>query len=500
MLVPSDIPELLKPGRTILLPGRILVSPHGKLIWNRKKTAILSSRLTKKYIGVPVYFIEGDKALGIIEIKKPRKINLEEARKLRTKHKVSDEEMKRWWTRKKTLYYYPIELISKFDPPKEIVRPKGAQVWLQMVTFKSLDMVNPAKMTDEELIKAHEKLHKMWREVTGSKEDVMNYHILIKNELLERKLEHKNIDELDKKSQKFQERFNKAGYKLSFYGTKGLVEEEGPGHRFHTSVLYEFQGKKLLVDYGEINRGNIKELKPDYVLISHAHPDHIGGCSDLAVVISKDTEKEIPELYKDFNIDTRAKYESYKTFNLGPFKITPIPVLHSLRAKMHVFLIQMGDKKVLQATDILGWHSGDREKYVKDLDVAIIDGSSLTRTLARRKGKSGEPFGHASIINQLKNWYPPEKVKRIIVTHLGKEPLSLGDDELLSKMKEITKVPITIATDNTVINLSEDAAPIYTSGKVMGRPIFLKDILPYFKNFIIQKPICYITRDEVNQG
>ncbi|MCD6402678.1 MBL fold metallo-hydrolase, partial [bacterium] len=500
MLVPSDIPNLLKPGRTVLLPGRILVSPHGKLIWNRKKTAILSSRLMEKYIEVPVYLIEGEKALGIIEIKKPKKISLQEAKKLRNKHRVSDKEINEWWKGKKFLYYYPVKLISKFDPPKEIIRPEGAQVWLQSVTFKSLDMVDPSELTDEELIGTHEKVHKMWEEGAASKEDIINYHILIKNELLNRKLSHKDIDSLDRESKQFQERFSKAGYKVSFYGTKGLVEEEGPGHRFHTSILYEFQGKRLLVDYGKINQGNIGKLGADYILISHAHPDHIGGCSDLSVIISKDTEKEIPNLYKDFNIDARTKYESYKTFSLGPFKITPIPVLHSLRAKMHVFLIQMGDKRVLQATDILGWHSGDKEKYVKNIDLAIIDGSSLTKTLARKKNKEGEPFGHASIVNQLKNWYTPDKVKRVIVTHLGKETLALGDDELLAKIKEITKVPVVIATDNIVINLSEDTAPIYTSGKVLGKRIFLKDILPYFKNFLIQRPICYLTGGLVNQG
>jgi len=497
-LVPTDIPESLRPGKTIPLPGRILVSPQGTLIWERKKKAIVSSRKTEKYIGIPIYLIEDDKALGIIELKKPRKINLQEFKELRKYHKISDKEYKKWWASKKFLYYYPIELISKFEPTKEILRPTGSRVWLESVTFKSLDMVNPSGMTDEELIEVHEKLHKMWREAAGSKEDIMNYHILIRKELLSRKLKYGNIDELDKKSMEFQERFSKSGYKLTFYGTKGLVKEEGLGHRFHTSILYEFQGKKLLVDYGKTNQGNLAKIKPDYILVSHSHPDSIGGLQDSSIIVSKEIVKEIPELYKDFNINAKAEYEPYKTFRLGSFKITPIPVLHSIRAKMHVFLIQMGNKKVLQATDILSWHSGDREKYVKGLDLAIIDGSSLTKTLT--KGKSGESYGHSSVANQLKNWYSPKNVKRVIVTHLGKEPLSLGDNELLAKIKEMTKVPVAIATDNTVINLGENLAPIYTSGKVMGRPIFLKDVLPYFKNFIIQKPLIYLTGGLVNRG
>jgi len=501
MLVPSDIPELIQPGRTIMLPGKILVKPHGTLIWQRKKKAIVSSRLFKKYIGIPVYLIEEDKALGIIELKEGRKIDLKEFKKLRKFHKISDSEYRKWWKGKKTLYYYPIELISKFDPPKEIIRPKGAQVWLEGVTFKSMNFGDPAKFSDEELLDMHKKLHKIWQQSAASKEECINYHILIKNEILKRKLKHEVMDDnLDKESKKFEERFSKEGYKVSFYGTKGLIEEEGPGHRFHTAILYEYKGKRLLVDYGEINQGNLSEIKPDYCLVSHSHPDHLLGLKDMSVIVSKETAKEIPNLYKDFNIDTRAKYESYKTFNLGPFKITPIPVLHSIRAKMHVFIIQMGDKKVLQATDILGWHSGDKEKYVKKLDLAIIDGSSLTRTLARRKGKAGEPYGHSSIANQLKNWYTVDNVKKIIITHLGKESLSYGDDVLLTKIKELTKIPAIIATDNTVINLSENSAPIYTSGKRMGKTLVLKEVLPYFKNFTIQRPLVYLTGGIVNRG
>ncbi|MHA1226259.1 MAG: ATP-dependent DNA ligase [Candidatus Hodarchaeales archaeon] len=501
LLVPSDIPQLLQPGRTVLLPGKILVKPHGTLIWKGKKKAIVSSRKFTKYIGIPVYLIEDNKALGIIEIKEGRKINLRKFKELRKFHQISEDERKRWWSKEKFLYYYPIELISKFDPPKEILRPKGAQVWLENVTFKSMNFGDPAKLSDEELLKLHREIHKIWQQSAASKEDCINYHILLKDEILKRKLEYEPFDDdLDKEAKKFKERFSKEGYKVTFYGTKGLIEEEGPGHRFHTSILYEYKGKRLLVDYGKINQGNLEKIKPDYILVSHSHPDHLLGLKDMAIIVSKETEKEVPNLYKDFNIDARTKYESYKTFNLGPFKITPIPVLHSIRAKMHVFLIEMGDKRVLQATDILGWHSGDREKYVKDLDLAIIDGSSLTRTLARRKGKKGEPYGHSSLINQLKNWYLPGKVKRIVVTHLGKEPLSYGDDVLLTKIRELTKVPIIIATDNIVINLSEGSAPIYTSGKRMGKLMILEEILPYFKDFIIQRPLIYLTGGIVNQG
>ena len=500
MITPSDIPELLKPGRTILLPGRILVSPHGKLIQKKKKTAILSSCPTEKYIGVPVYFIEGNKALGIIEIEKPRKIDLKDFENLKKFHQVSDEERKRWWKDKEFLYYYPIKLISCFEPSKEIERPKGAQVWLKAVTFKSLEMFNPNEMTDEELFETHSKLTTLWKEKVASKEELINYNLLVLNEIKNRKLNFPEETELDRESKKFQEEFSKAGFKITFFGTKGLVEEEGPRHRFHTSILYEFKGKKLLVDYGEKNQGKLSEIKPDFVLVSHSHPDHIGGLDDSQCIVSKDTAKEIPELYKDFNIDVRTQYKSYQTFELGPFKITPIPVLHSVRAKMHVFLIEMGDKRVLQATDILSWHSDDKEKYVKDLDLAIIDGSSFSKTLARRNVKYDEPFGHSSIINQLKNWYIKDKVKRIIITHLGKESLSMGDEELLKKCKEITEVPVAIAKDNVIINLSEGTAPIYTSGKVLGRRIHLKDVLPYFKDFMIQRPLAYLTGGLVNQG
>ncbi len=455
MLVPSDIPELLRPGKTVLMPGRIFASPHGISIWDKKKKAILSPRKDEIYTEGPVYLIEGGKALGIIIIGEPREVDLERAIELKNLHCISDLEIKNWWKASRPLYYYPVRLISKFDPPKSIVVPENSKKYLEVVKFESMEFADPGELLNEELLDAHGKVHKIWATIEIIGEETLKYHIILKNEMLKRKLEHENIDDLDEKSEEFQKQISKENFKVTFLGTKGLIKEEGPGHRFHTSILYEYMGEKLLIDYGEMNQGNLDEIKPDYILVSHAHPDHLLGLNNKSVIVSEETEKVFSKLYKNFGIDIKSTFGSYETFDLGPFKITSIPVLHSLEAPTYAFLISLGKKKVLHATDILKWHPGDKEKYIKDLDLAIIDGSSLEETISRREGKVGEPSGHESIRAQLKNWYTPDRVKKIIITHLGKEPISIGDDELTAKVREMTKVSIVIAKDGVVVDLSE---------------------------------------------
>ena len=193
MLVPSDIPELMKPGRTILLPGRILDLREEKIIGK----SIVSSKLTSRFIGVPIYLIKGNKALGIVMLKEPKSLTGGEIKELRKEYGFED--LSSW--ENKTLYLYPLKVISKFSPPKAIEAP--GETWAEVVTFKSMDLGNPKELIDEELLDAHRKLHKMWIEFSGSKEDILNYHILIVNELNRRKIKFKKYnDDLDGKSNK----------------------------------------------------------------------------------------------------------------------------------------------------------------------------------------------------------------------------------------------------------------------------------------------------------
>ena len=413
MLTSTDIPELLQPGNTIPLPGRILNSPYGVLIQDRKKTSILSPYLTDKYIKIPIYFIEKDKALGIMILEKPTKLSIEESKNMQKSHMIDKEEIQKRWPNAKFLYNYPIELISKFNPSKTIIITEDIQTWLSVVTFKGTEFGSPSELTDNELFEAHGKLHKMWFALSGTKEDIINYHIILKNEIVGREFEHEERDELDIYSEKAQKKLGDSIFKIGFCGSKGLIKEEGPGHKFYTAIVCENKGKRLFINSSEKVNRNISELG------------------------------------SDFTVSIKDKFKSYKAINFGPFSIIPIPVINTSKEQKYAFLIKATDKRILYATNILKWHKEDLKKYVKNIDLAIIDGYSLYKNSFKKDI-------HASVEHQLKEWYTIDKVNRVIVANLGKNLLKIGDDELIAKMREMTDSSVAIAVDNKIIDLSDD--------------------------------------------
>lgn len=61
--------------------------------------------------------------------------------------------------------------------------------------------------------------------------------------------------------------------KLKFLGTKGEIEEKTTRHKLHSSLLLEDKGFRLLIDHG-LKSEKLVSIKPDAILITHAHPDH----------------------------------------------------------------------------------------------------------------------------------------------------------------------------------------------------------------------------------
>jgi len=121
--------------------GIYFVKPHGNMIWDGRKSLIVKSKLFRSAIGKIFYLLEGDLAYGLIKIKAPYKINLKEFEKLKEKHRVSDEERKKWWPNKKVLFAYPFEKIKMFKNPKKVKIPKGVQVFVKDFKFLIQEMI-----------------------------------------------------------------------------------------------------------------------------------------------------------------------------------------------------------------------------------------------------------------------------------------------------------------------------------------------------------------------
>lgn len=242
---------------------------------------------------------------------------------------------------------------------------------------------------------------------------------------------------------------------LKFLGSKGLIEESSNIHKYHTGIVLRTPEKNILIDYGEENPGLDVLIREniDEVVISHAHPDHFSpeiGEFGKPVHMSNKTDKIIkPEV---INPSIRKIFKNGKSFKIGDVKIEPFSVLHSILAPMSALRITVGDLVVCISTDILGFHSGDRDKYFEDVDIWIADGSSIHKDLIRYSHEKKEPFGHTAFKNSAK--WVKDINPLIILTHLGKEAVEMSEKDLQKSVDFlIPENKVEIAYDSMTIKI-----------------------------------------------
>ena len=226
--------------------------------------------------------------------------------------------------------------------------------------------------------------------------------------------------------------------KLKFLGTKGEIEESSSFHQYHSSLLVEENSFRLLIDHGVISQP-LEKIKPSAILITHGHPDHflwLKKDEDYQgkIYVIPETEK-LAKFKKNFEIIPKNE-----EFTIGPFRILAYKVVHSLRAPAVGFRVICKDKTFVYNPDIVVMED---KKVLEGVDLYIGDGSSFKANLVRKKGD--QVFGHARMQTQI-NWCREFKITKIIFTHLGKEPLEIGD-QMLEKLLAQEGMTILIAHD-----------------------------------------------------
>lgn len=206
--------------------------------------------------------------------------------------------------------------------------------------------------------------------------------------------------------------------RLVFLGTRGEIEESTVNHKYHSSLMMVANEAKLLIDYGMLRKYALEELKPDAILITHAHPDHYAWLNedtktDIPVYLTKETLD-----YGKFSPKNSQTVEPGEKFEIGTFQCLTYRVLHSIRCPAVGYKIKISNQTLIYNPDLVDIIN--KENVLAGVDYYIGDGSSIRANLVRRSGD--QIFGHTRIITQI-NWCQKHHIGNIIFTHLGKETI-----------------------------------------------------------------------------
>lgn len=213
--------------------------------------------------------------------------------------------------------------------------------------------------------------------------------------------------------------------KLHFYGTKGYVEESSAAHAGHSAFTVEAEGFRLLCDFGENRRGLLARIRPDAIFVSHAHPDHAWGLEEGSMVpvhasaVTHDLTAKMP-------IEKRVVLEPGRGVHSGPFRLTAMPVAHSVRCPGIGVRLEVAGRTLVYSGDLVSFE--DPEEALTGVEVYVGDGSTLTGSLVRRH-TTGALLGHTTIRAQL-GWLAKREIGRAVFSHFGKEAIAMGEEGL----------------------------------------------------------------------
>jgi len=219
---PASKELFMKSIKKITLPGVILVEPHAQNSIKRKKTLIIKTKPFKEITTKPVHLISKNLSYGVAKLEEPKEISFKKFHDLRRQHLITEEERLKWaktepsWN-KEPLYSFDFKVLVEFEKPVNITRKVGTQVYQREVIQKKVELKDPKELSDEDLLEMYHFLHEAWRKKEDGKkvpefpertfEAIINYYVLVVQEMQRRKMEYTPIDELDEQAKPFLKSF-----------------------------------------------------------------------------------------------------------------------------------------------------------------------------------------------------------------------------------------------------------------------------------------------------
>lgn len=240
--------------------------------------------------------------------------------------------------------------------------------------------------------------------------------------------------------------------KITFLGTKAYIESTKRRHWRHTSTLISYKNKKIMIDCGIDWAKKVWKIKPDAIVITHAHPDHAGGLkggSPCPVYATKNSWQSM----KNYLIREDQKKIIYLTKPNTIFGVTftAIKNEHSLIAPAVSYHISTPSHTIFYSGDVV--YIPQVKNALNGAELYIGDGSTITQSLVRRK--NDKIYGHATIGTQL-TWCKKAGVKWAIFTHCGSQIVDHDGRTVAAQIRKLGKqrgVKAQVAHDGMIINL-----------------------------------------------
>lgn len=166
---------------------------------------------------------------------------------------------------------------------------------------------------------------------------------------------------------------------------------------------------RLLIDVGE---KSFLELDPEWILISHFHPDHAffirrGG--------EETPETEAPIFGPEKAIENIHLLRRRRT--LGPYSIVPVPTHHSKLVRSQGYVVKRGDRSFFYTGDLV-WVDKKYHARIGRVDLVITEASFLRKGgMVRKDRETGRLYGHNGIPNLLSLLKPFSP--NILLMHFG---------------------------------------------------------------------------------
>ena len=172
---------------------------------------------------------------------------------------------------------------------------------------------------------------------------------------------------------------------------------------------------RILIDCGADWLGKLKTLRPEAVVLTHAHLDHAGGLKQGAPCPVYATPWTWDGLER-YSIRERETIIPRRPKRIGNIEFEAFSVEHSLIAPAVGYRITSGGVAIFYVPDLVS--IPERHEALSGIQLYVGDGASIIRPILRRR--DGVLIGHASVRDQL-DWCRDESVSQAVITHCGSQ-------------------------------------------------------------------------------